>query len=157
PKVVSDNGFVAGTASDSNATYYGLNDTSLLAARYSPATGETIGLGKFACAENYSVATVISPDGNTVWGGSGTQLNALGLFLTRPFRWTVASGMVQMPIIPGDSNLTTFTGLNCATADGSMVLGGSGNTGNFRWTAWPTGGTPFQYPDQMHDVVGQIF
>src|SRR5205823_3559927 len=54
PKVVSDNGFVAGTASDSNATYYGLNDTSLLAARYSPATGETVGLGKFACAENYS-------------------------------------------------------------------------------------------------------
>jgi probable HAF family extracellular repeat protein len=85
---------------------------------------------------NYdSIANAVSADG-TVAVGSANCTNA-SQCLSNPlaFRWTAASGMVGLGVLPGYGNSQAFA----ASADGSVVVGSSQNTTNaqtqaFRWT-----------------------
>jgi uncharacterized membrane protein len=157
-RAVTDDGLVIGSGSDMNAQWYGLfnADTSLQAMRFSAASGESTGLGKFISAFNSSSAWGATADGSHVFGSSSTQINAFGLFNSRGFLWAAATGMTQLPIIPGDSELADFAGITCSTPDGSLLMGGCGSTGTYRWTAWPAGSAPYQFPDPIHSIFGEI-
>jgi uncharacterized membrane protein len=153
---VADNGIVVGSGTDVSAQWYGLGDSSLAGVAYSPQTGESVGLGKFQSAFNSSGGWVVSPDGSRVYGVSTTQRSSAGQFNSRGFQWTLASGMTQLPIIPGDPEPTTFAGIIAATPDGSLLVGGSGTNTTYRWTVWPAGGAPYQFPDPIHTVFGEL-
>jgi hypothetical protein len=155
-KAVTDNGVVVGAGSDMNAEYYNFGDTSFQAIRYSVDTGESVALGKLVSAMNSSGGWVVSADGSQVFGVSSTQLNAFGVYNSRPYRWTAQSGMVQLPIIPGDPSLSTYAGIRASTPDGSLLVGGSGTTTTYRWTVWPVGAAPYQFPDPVHTVFGEL-
>ncbi len=158
-KAVSDTGIVVGAGSDLNVSWYGdvHADTSYLAFRYSVATGETIPLGKYVSATNFSSAVAVTPDGSQIYGSSSLQENALGVMNNRAFKWTSAGGLVQLPIISGDSQLSTFSHVIAATPDGSTLVGGSGTTTTYRWTGWSNAGAaPYQFPDTIHTVFGEL-
>jgi uncharacterized membrane protein len=155
---VTDNGYVIANGSDMNSRWYGdiHEDTSIQGLRFGVVSQESIGLGKLAGQENFSSAYAASADGQQVFGESGTALNALGLFNGRAFKWTAATGMVQLGIIAGDSSLADFASIKCVTPDGSQAFGGCGSTSTYRWSQWPGAQSPFQYPDAAHTVLGEI-
>jgi probable HAF family extracellular repeat protein len=87
------------------------------------------GLGFLAGFESNSVAYAISADGAVVVGAS-----ADGLGQSLAFRWTGASGMVALGVLPG-SNGSNALGVS---ADGAVVVGESfqpaGSSEAFVWT-----------------------
>jgi probable HAF family extracellular repeat protein len=87
-------------------------------------------LGFLSGAYN-SYATGVSSNGSVVVGYAGTNLNCGGWpACTAPFRWTKATGMVQLPFLPGQTN-GIATGVS---EDGKTVVGYAG--GNCCWVAW---------------------
>lgn len=79
-----------------------------------------------------SLATRISSDGSTVVGTSGSFAG------THPFRWTLASGIVDLGDLPGGGSYTEAWGVS---GDGTVVVGqsfGAAGQETFRWT--PAGG-----------------
>jgi uncharacterized membrane protein len=155
-KAVADNGNVVGAGTDVSARWWSFDDSSSAGIVYSPVTGESVGLGKFAGAFNSSGGWVVSADGSTVYGVSSTARSSAGQYNSRGFRWTLASGMTQLPIIPSDPEPTTFAGIRGATPDGSLLVGGCGTNTTYRWAVWPAGGEPYQFPDPVHTVFGEL-
>jgi hypothetical protein len=160
-RAVADNGVAAGSGSDLNSQWYSLifDDTSFQATRFDPATGESVAIGKFVSAFNSSTSYAITPDGTQLFGASTIARSPNGSHNSRAMRWNAAEGMVQLPIIPGDAEDSTFAIINTATPDGSLLLGSCGPSTNNRWTVWPVGAgqPPFQFPDAAHDIPGGIF
>jgi probable HAF family extracellular repeat protein len=85
-----------------------------------------MGLGHLSFPPSH--ATGISADGTVAVGDSGAS--------QRAFRWTTASGMVPLGVLPGGGNPTLANGVS----DNGMVIVGRGASNEsahkaFRWTA----------------------
>jgi probable HAF family extracellular repeat protein len=101
-----------------------------LLATAAPVAAQFIRLGHLP-GSTFSGVWAISDDGSTVVGAAGFsgRLEA--------FRWTRATGMVGLGILPGGGG-GNGSGAYGVSADGSVVVGGSSSAaGNqaFRWTA----------------------
>ncbi len=159
-RAVADNGVAAGAGSDLNAQWNGIifDDTSFQATRFDPATGESVAIGKFVSAFNSSTCYAITPDGNQLFGASTIARSPSSQHNSRAFRWNAAEGLVQLPIVPGDSEDTSFSIINGTNPDGSFLVGSCGPSTDNRWTAWPVGAgqPPFQFPDPQHNVPGGL-
>ena len=81
-------------------------------------TGESVPLGKFVSAFNSSGGWAITPDGQQIFGSSTIARSSNGSFDSRPYKWTPAAGMVQLPIIAGDPEDSTFANIFACTPDG---------------------------------------
>jgi hypothetical protein len=159
-RAVADNGACAGEGADLNTQWYGIifDDTSFQATRFDPAAGESVALGKFVSAFNSSTCYAMTPDGTQLFGASSIARSPTTQHNSRAMRWSASEGMVQLPIIPGDPEDTSFSIITAATPDGTLLMGGCGPATNNRWTAWPLGAglPPFQFPDAAHDIGGTI-
>lgn len=96
-----------------------------------PFTGDLFGswvdLGDLPGGQDRSSASAISPDGNVIVGDSSIMLG------TRAFRWTAASGMADLGVLPG----FTDSRADAVDATGSIVVGSatrSGGSAAFIWT-----------------------
>ncbi len=121
PRAITNNGLVVGL-------WCGPNTGSCYEAFYTPIGGPPTGLGAF---DNWaSDAFATTPDGSVIVG------NASSASGTQAFRWTSATGMVELGnLVPNrNSHDTAFA----VSADGSVVVGRSGDDliqEAFRWTA----------------------
>jgi probable HAF family extracellular repeat protein len=95
-------------------------------------TGGMIGLGDLPGGNFHSVANGVSDDGTVVVGSSNNFLECGGVGPCRyrpgAFRWTQAGGMTLL------GTYGTIAGASDASADGSVVVGGTRYNGGFRWT-----------------------
>lgn len=94
-----------------------------------------IGLGDLPGGRFASQAFAVSRDGGVVVG-----FGEVDGPISRGFRWTSATGMVELRVLPGN-NLSTAFGIS---RDGRTAVGYSGDTTTFRFepTAWTPNGTP---------------
>lgn len=83
--------------------------------------GGMVGLG-FLLGDNGSRAFGVSADGSVVVGESRSQDSISSAGIPQAFRWTQSSGMVGLGLLPG----TTFSSASDVSADGAVVVGGSG-------------------------------
>lgn len=122
----------ADAASSDGSTVVG--DSGLQAFRWTAAEG-MVGLG-FLPNMDASFATAVSPDGSTIAGGSYQQFADPTQPTTyqEAFRWTAAAGMVGLGVLPG-ANMSQATGVS---ADGSMVVGQSGDPTGVQAFLWTT-------------------
>jgi probable HAF family extracellular repeat protein len=103
-----------------------------LSASTSWAAPQFVGLGDLRGGDYYSMAHGVSADGSTVVGKSRSSKGEM------PFRWTRASGMVDLGRLPGSD--VDYGQATAVSADGSVVVGRSAATTGtrdeaFRWTA----------------------
>ncbi len=111
-RAVADNGVAVGAGSDLNAQRNGIifDDTSFQATRFDPAVGESVAIGKFVGAFNSSTCYAITPDGNqALWSQHDRSQPYKPAQLPHVFRWNAAEYIVQLPIVPGDSEATSFS------------------------------------------------
>jgi len=98
------------------------------------------GLGGFPGQPISSVAFATNADGSVIVGHSavGTQIEA--------FRWTAQTGMVSLGLLPG----AQYSGAFDVSADGNVIVGGSGSSGSPTWVrafAWTPSTGMFALPD----------
>lgn len=125
----SSTGYILGSC---NATFCFVTVPQDQAFRWT-ASGGLVGLGFFpgASAQSFgsSEAYGVSADGSVVVGAS-----TYGGNIGQAFRWTSATGMVALGVLPGDWSSTA----TAVSADGSVVVGYSQNLAYgaqaFRWT-----------------------
>jgi uncharacterized membrane protein len=89
-----------------------------------------------------SGAEAISADGSTVVGFSLNQYEV-------PIRWTEATGMVELPLLPGLTNQNAWGTASATNADGTVVAGSIEDLRThilqaFRWSA-QTGTVPISF------------
>jgi probable HAF family extracellular repeat protein len=90
--------------------------------------GGIVGLGHLPGGSIRSEAKGVSADGSVIvgWGSVSDSLSR------EAFRWTAGGGMVALGFLPGGS----YSEANDVSADGSVITGHSGGTGEaFRWTS----------------------
>jgi len=94
----------------------------------------------FLSGHNYSQAIAASSDGSVIVGYS--QIGIFGLATTRAWRWTAATGMVDLGLPAGaGATFTTVAFGNCVSGDGSLVSGSYGTSGaGGAWTWTEAGG-----------------
>ena len=85
-----------------------------------------IDLGTVSGVAGNSSAYGVSPDGSVVVGNSISP-DGFG-----PARWTAATGMVSLGLLPGDTGGVAFG----VSADGSVVVGTSGSSAGERAIVW---------------------
>jgi uncharacterized protein with beta-barrel porin domain len=92
---------------------------SMRAFRWTQPTGMT-GLGVLS-GDNVSTATAVTGDGSTIFGTSFLVNGSGPLVSGQAFRWTQATGMVGLGVLPGDNFSTAFG----VSADGAVAVGNS--------------------------------
>jgi probable HAF family extracellular repeat protein len=98
--------------------------------RWTQGTG-MVGLG-FLPSGSFSNATAVNTDGSVIVGYG----NSSNSFTSEAFRWTQGAGLAGLGFLPGSINSASYAyGVN---ADGTVVVGQSGNSSGFteafRWT-----------------------
>ena len=131
---------IAGNAWSSVPTF-----TSSQAFRWTVADGAR-GLD-FLPGDDTSEALAMSPDGGTVVGLSYNRANQKG----RPFRWSAATGTVELPALAG-SSLTVPVAVN----DAGVIVGESfgGGTPSFGTVSGATSRVPIVWTDGAPRIIG---
>jgi len=121
--------------------------------RWSAGTG-MVGIGQLSGA-NVSSASGVSADGSVVVGQSAFfDFSAGGLEWNRAFRWSEATGMLDLGALPGD----VYSAASATSADGSVIVGfsSSSSSGNAQRRAfiWDTAHGMRSLSDVLVDEYG---